>query len=409
VTPAAVLALASIFLIPLAAAGLALINTGLGRSRNAAHTMTASLAAMSVAGVVYFACGFSWQGYPGGAYVLHAGGKELDWIAAQPFFLRRLPLDGSTASLVALFGMFTAGVAALIPLGGAAERWRLGAICASSALLAACTFPLFAHWARCGWLAQFGFVDAGGAGSIHAVGGLTALSMVWILGPRRGKYTSEGMPTAIPGHHGVYVVLGCLLAWLGWIGMNSAGAILFAGAHPGSLVLVAIDTTLAAAAAALAAIVLTRTRFGKPDLSLTANGWIGGLVAISAGCAVVPPVGALLIGLIAGSVVPLTIEQFELRLGIDDPGGAISVHAIGGIWGILAAGLFAGQWVVQVTAVATLLGCVLPLTYGLNWLLDRVLPQRVAPEGERHGMDLHELGAGAYPEFLTHNEEFLPH
>jgi Amt family ammonium transporter len=305
--------------------------------------------------------------------------------------------------------MFTAGVAALIPLGGAAERWRLGAICASSALLAACTFPLFAHWARCGWLAQFGFVDAGGAGSIHAVGGLTALSMVWILGPRRGKYTSEGMPTAIPGHHGVYVVLGCLLAWLGWIGMNSAGAILFAGAHPGSLVLVAIDTTLAAAAAALAAIVLTRTRFGKPDLSLTANGWIGGLVAISAGCAVVPPVGALLIGLIAGSVVPLTIEQFELRLGIDDPGGAISVHAIGGIWGILAAGLFAGQWVVQVTAVATLLGCVLPLTYGLNWLLDRVLPQRVAPEGERHGMDLHELGAGAYPEFLTHNEEFLPH
>ena len=219
-TPEAVLALASIFLIPLAAAGLALINTGLGRSRNAAHTMTASLAAMAVAGVVYFACGFSWQGYPGGAaYVLHAGGKELDWIAAQPFFLRRLPLDGSTASLVALFGMFTVGVAALIPLGGAAERWRLGAVCASSALLAACTFPLFAHWARCGWLAQLGFVDAGGAGSIHAVGGLTALSMVWILGPRRGKYTSEGMPTAIPGHHGVYVLLGCLLAWLGWIGL----------------------------------------------------------------------------------------------------------------------------------------------------------------------------------------------
>jgi Amt family ammonium transporter len=408
VTPDLALALVSTLLIPLAAIGLSLINTGLGRSRNAAHTMMASLAALAVAGAVYFACGFAWQGYPGGAaYMLRAGGKEWDWIAAQPLFLRRLPLDGSPAGLVALFGIFTAGVTALIPLGAAAERWRLSAICASTALLAGWTYPLFAHWAWCGWLAQLGFVDAGGAASIHTLGGLAGLSMVWLLGPRRGKYTAEGMPTAIPGHHGLYVLLGSMLAWVGWIGMNSAGAILFSGAHAASVVQVAINTTLAAGAAALAAVLTTRTRFGKPDLSLSANGWTGGLVAISAGCAVVPPAGALLIGLLAGALVPLTIEQFELHLTLDDPGGSISVHAIAGIWGILAAGLFAGQWIVQVVGVATLLGFVLPLTYGLNWLLDRVVRLRVAPEGERQGMDLYELGAGAYPEFLTHSEEFL--
>jgi Amt family ammonium transporter len=198
-----------------------------------------------------------------------------------------------------------------------------------------------------------------------------------------------------------------MLAWLGWIGLNSAGAILYAAAHAGDLVRVALNTTLAAGSAALAAAVTTRARFGKPDFSLSANGWTGGLVAISASCAVVPPAGAVLIGIVAGGVVPLTIEQFELHLSLDDPGGAVSVHAVAAIWGILATGLFTGQWLAQVVGVATLLGCVLPLTYGLNLALDRVVPLRAAAEGERQGLDLHELGAGAYPEFLTHNEEFL--
>lgn len=407
-TPDSILTLVSILLVPLAAAGLALMNCGLGRSRNAAHSMMASLAALAVAAGVYFVCGFSWQGYAGlPVYVLHAGGKEWDWIAEQPFFLRRLPLEGSAASLAALLGMFSVGLAALIPLGGGAERWRLGAICASTALLAGFTYPLFAHWAQTGWLAQLGFVDAGGAGAIHTLGGLTALSIVWILGPRRGKYNSDGMPQAIPGHQGVYVLAGCMLAWLGWIGLNAAGAILYTAAHAGSIVRVALNTTLAAGSAALAAAVITRARFGKPDFSLSANGWTGGLVAISAGCAVVPPAGAVLIGMVAGGAVPLTIEQFELHLSLDDPGGAVSVHGIAGIWGILATGLFAGQWLAQVVGVATLLGFVLPLTYGLNLALNRVVPLRAPAEGERQGLDLHELGAGAYPEFLTHTEEFL--
>jgi Amt family ammonium transporter len=318
--------------------------------------------------------------------------------------------------------IFCAGLAALIPLGAAAERWRLGAMCASAALLAGFTYPLFAHWAwGGGWLAQLGmnyglgrgFVDAGGSGVIQTIGGLTALGMAWILGPRRGKYTADGIPTAIPGHNAVLVVLGCLLAWAGWLGLNSAGAILFIGIAPGRAALIAVNTTLAAGSAALVAAVVTRTRFGRPDASLTANGWVGGLAASSAACAFVPPAAAVLIGLIAGLLIPFAIENLELRLSIDDPGGSISVHAIGGIWGLLAVGLFgrfdgaSEQWLAQVIGVATLLGFILPVTYGLNWLLDRFLSQRVLPEAERQGLDLHELGAGAYPEFLTHTDEFL--
>jgi Amt family ammonium transporter len=159
---------------------------------------------------------------------------------------------------------------------------------------------------------------------------------------------------------------------------------------------------------------MTRTRFGKPDASLSANGWVGGLVASSASCAFLPPLAALLIGFIAGGLTTLSVEWLELRLRIDDPGGAISVHAVSGLWGLLAVGAFehlpgssgSGQWLAQLVGIATLLGLVFPLTYGLNWTLNRFQPQRVGPDGERQGMDLHELGSNAYPELVAHLEDF---
>jgi ammonium transporter, Amt family len=415
------LCIACIFLVPCAAAGLALLSTGLGRSRSAAHSMMSSLCVLAVAALTYFVCGFAWQGFAGGAaHVASVGGKDWSWIGGQPFFLRHQSLDGSPASLAALLGIFSVGIAALIPLGSGADRWRLGACCVSTALLAGWTYPLFAHWAwGGGWLAQLGanyglgrgYVDTGGSGTIQAVGGLTALSVAWLLGARRGKYTHDGMPTAIPGHNGVLVMLGCLFALVGWLGLNSAGAILYNGATPGQAVLVAINASLSAATAALAAAVITHMRFGKPDASLTANGWIGGLAASSGACAFVSPGEAVAIGVVAGALVTLSVEWFESRMSVDDPGGSISAHAMGGLWGVLSVGIFAtfaapGQWLAQVVGVATLIGFVLPLTYGLNWLLDRVYPQRVTAEGERQGMDLHELGAGAYPEFIVHNDEF---
>jgi Amt family ammonium transporter len=417
-----------LLLAPLAGAGLALINAGLGRSRNAAHSMMAALCVMSVAACVYFICGRALQGYAGGlAHFISIANKSWDWIGAEPWFFRGLPMNTAPNApplfLAAWFGILAAGLAGIIPLGSGADRWRLAAICASTALLAGLTFPLFAHWTwGGGFLAQLGvhyglgrgYLDAGGAGPIHALGGLTALAITWIVGPRRGKYTAEGMPMAIPGHNAVLVLFGCMAASVGWLGLNSAGAMLFAGAEAGRTPLIAVNTTLSASAAALAAAVITKLRFGKPDASLTANGWVGGLVASSAACAFITPAEVLIVGLVAGALVTFSVELLDLRLEVDDPGGCISVHAVGGLWGVLAVGLFgrleaggSGQLLAQAVGIATLVGFMLPFTYALNFLLDRVMGQRVAVEGEHQGMDLYELGAGAYPEFVTHTDEFM--
>ena len=406
-------------LVPCAPAGIAIINAGLGRSRNAAHSMLSSLCVMAVAAIAFFAVGYSWQG--SGPQIVHAiniSGKPWSWLGTAPFLLRGMDLEHAYIAIPVLLSIFGVAFAAMIPLGSGADRWRLGAACASAAIMGAWTFPLFAHWAWRGWLSQLGsnygigmgFLDCGGAGVIQTVGGLTALSITWLLGPRRGKYTPGGMPTALPGHNAVLTIFGCFLAWIGWLGLNSSGSLAFSRIQLGRAPLIAMNTTLAAMAAALVAAAITRARFGKTDASLTANGWVGGLVSSSAGCAYLVPSGAVLIGAIAGALVVYSVEWLELHLTIDDPGGAISVHAIAGIWGLLAVGPFAqtpepGQWIAQLVGVATLLGVVLPLSYGLNWLLNRFYGLRVASEGERQGLDLYELGAGAYPDFMTHNED----
>jgi Amt family ammonium transporter len=411
-----------ILMVPLAGAGLALVNTGLGRARSAAHSMVAALCVMAVAALVYAIVGFAWQGiagHPGHALVV--AGKAWGWIAAEPFFLRGLRLGLSPTALVILLQVFGVGLAGLVPLSSGADRWRLGAICASTVLLAGFTYPLFAHWVwGGGWLAQLGancglgrgFVDGGGSSTIQVVGGLTALSMTWILGPRRGKFSAEGMPAALPGHNAVLVLLGCMLAWMGWMALNSAGAMLFAGAETGRVPLIAVNTTLCAAASAVAAAVVTRVRFERPDASLTANGWVAGLVASSAAAAFLKPAAAMIVGGVAGILVVTAADFLEFQLAIDDPGGAVSVHALGGLWGVLAVASLAdagphGQWLAQLVGIATLLGCVLPLTYTLNWGLDRMYRQRVEREGEAQGTDLFELGAGAYPEFDIRGDEFL--
>lgn len=398
-----------ILLVPFAIAGLALINAGLGRSRSAAHAMTSSLCVICLALSAYFVWGFAVQGYR----------PSLFWspaLAGSPprgFFLTGVPW-GSLASLTVLLGLFSVSLTSLIPLGAAADRWRLGAACASTALLAGCTYPLSVRLtttlsAHVPELGRAGFLDAGGSGVIQATGGLTALSIAWLLGPRRGKYSSNGMPAAIPAHNGVYVVFGSMLAWIGWLGLNAAGTILYVVPDK-YCILVVINTTFSAMSAALTAAAMTKIRFRKPDASLIANGWVGGLVASSAGCASLKPATAVLTGFVAGALVVLGIEFLEFTLKVDDPCGSVSVHAIAGIWGLLAVGIFSGnggQLLAQLVGVATLLGLILPLTYGLNWLLNRFVPYRVSSDGERQGLDLHELGADAYPEFVVHADEFM--
>jgi Amt family ammonium transporter len=391
------LCLTFILLVPFAIAGLALINTGLGRSRSAAHAMTSSLCVISIALIAYFILGFSIEWWPFGRF-FHR--EQLDWNAP------------------VLLGLFSVGICSLIPLGAAADRWRFGPACASTVLLAGFTNPIFSRFVRHTFLAllnsKFGlgqpFLDAGGSGVINVTGGLTALAIAWILGPRRGKYSPQGMPAAIPAHNAVYVLFGCMLAWVGWLGLNSAGAMLYAGSPPERSVLVVINTTFATVAAGLTAAAITRIRFRRPDASLIANGWMAGLVASSAGCATLKPATAILTGFVAGALVVFSVEWLEFGLKIDDPCGSISVHAVCGMWGLLAAGIFAGQpgqFMAQIVGIATLLGFIFPMSYGLNWLLNRVVPYRVSPDGERQGLDLHELGADAYPEFVVHADEFL--
>ena len=419
---ATVLCILLICVLPLAPAGLAVLNTGLGRSRSAAQSLLGSLCLVSVAAIVYFAIGFAWQGYPGGvSYAFTLGSTTWDWIAAQRFFFHSVDWNGTPAGFIAAFQLFAVGLAALIPWGAGGDRWRLFAASVSTCLLAGFAYPIFAHWVwGGGWLAHLGigfnlgagFVDPGGAATIQAIGGLAALSVVWIAGPRANKFENDEPPRAIPGHNIIYVIFGCALLFAGWLALNTLGAILFADLSGASLLLVEVNTLLCASGALIAALLITRFRFGKPDASLCANGWLAGLVASSAVSAYVLPGASLIIGAVAGFVLPFVVEFLEVQCKIDDPSGAIAVHGVSGLWGLFAVGLFSnlpsGQMIAQLVGIGTLIGLMLPFIYGLNWLVNKFVRFRTDAEGERLGMDLRELGAGAYPEFVIHSDEFLP-
>lgn len=412
------LALALLMLAPLAPAGVALLNTGLGRSRSAAQALLGSLVMVATAVLVFALIGATFaDSWTGAGHIAQISGKPWNWAGTGPWFLSGFDAIPARAQLGILFEFLALSLAVLIPWGSGADRWRLTAGAATAAVLAALVFPFFAHWAwDGGWLAQLGinfglgagFLDAGGAASVHVLGGLSALAVIWILGPRRGKFPKEGLATAMPGHNVVYVLFGCLVAFIGWLAFNAAGAMIWLGAAPSQLPRTAINTLLSAAAALVATLIMTHVRFGKPDASLCANGWLAGLVTSSACASLVSPIAAIFTGIVAGIGIPLLVEFLELAVSIDDPSGAISVHAAAGLWGIVAAGIFAphpGQLLAQLLGVATLLGLILPLVYLLFALLNRVVPFRVDPDGERIGMDLHELGGGAYPEFVIHRDD----
>jgi len=269
-----------------------LINTGLCRSRNAAHSILTSLCVVAVAALAYFAVGFSWQGYRGEAsYAFVIGGKTWDWIPRGGFSCGRTVQWFSTFAGSAVWNVRSR-------CGGndsLGQRRRTVAPGRKLCFGSLGWRPGLTLYLRIGPGAEAGsrnsadrrawqrVRDCGGAGSIHAVGGFTALAIAWILGPRRGKYTSEGMPAAIPGHNTVLVLFGCWLAWFGWLGLDSAGAILFAGIEPGRTVLVAVNITLSAASAALAAAVSRAPVSVRLTVRSAPTAGVAGLVAASAG------------------------------------------------------------------------------------------------------------------------------
>jgi len=415
---AVALTLALLLIAPLAIAGIALINTGLGRSRSAAQALLGNLALIAVSAIVFVFAGASFAGTLGNSEVVFdVARKSWGILGLGSFLLHGISSASPHTQLAVVFEFLAVAMLVIIPWGSGADRFRLAGGCAAAAALSGIVFPLAANWIwNTGWLSALGgnfslgagFLDTAGAGTVHLVGGLSALAVVWIAGPRRGKFPREGLSTAMPGHNAVYVLSGCIVALVGWLAWNVAGAILWLHAPLTQLPVTAINTLLSASGALVTTLSVTRFRFGKPDASLCANGWLAGLVTSSACAAIVSPVAALFIGGVTGFFTPLLVELLELALSIDDPSGAITVHGAAGLWGLLATGIFSpqqGQMLAQLVGIAALLGLMLPLIYLLFAALNRLVPFRVDPDGERIGMDLHELGGGAYPEFVIHRDE----
>jgi Amt family ammonium transporter len=427
--------------------GFALLETGLARAKNANHTMMMNIGVYGIGMLAYWLIGFALQMGGVGAvanlggtpplsaeYAFTLFGKPFGLFGQNGFFLMHNGTNDVAVMVLFLFQMVFMDTAATIPTGAAIERWKFSGFAISSFVFAAFIYPLFANWAwGGGWLSNLGanfglgkgYVDFAGSGVVHAVGGLSALAIAMVLGPRIGKFTRQGKPQAILAHDLVLVITGCLILAFGWFGFNP-GSTLGASTN-GNLRIgaIAVNTMLASAGGMMSAMFYMWMMYGKPDASMTGNGFLAGLVAITAPCAFVNPVGAVIIGLIAGVLVCVAVAFFERVMKIDDPVGAVSVHGVCGIWGVISVGLLAdgrsnfggawngvngsvtglfyggdaGQLVAQLIGVSTLIGVVFSASLVLYLVVDLFVGQRTAAKSELEGLDLPEMGALAYPEF----------
>jgi Amt family ammonium transporter len=435
------------FLVMFMQAGFAIVETGLCRAKNANHTMMMNFAVYGVGMLAYWLIGFAIQMGGVGATANLGGTPPLSAEFAITLFGKPFGLFGQTGlflmhkgtydvsvMVLFLFQMVFMDTALTIVTGSAAERWKYAAFVVSSFLMGAFTYPLFANWAwGGGWLANLGanfnlgkgYCDFAGSGVVHAVGGITALAVSMIIGPRIGKYDRTGKPNAILGHDIVLVLLGCFILAFGWFGFNPGSTLGASGNGALRIGSVAVNTMLAGMAGGFGAMLYMWTRYGKPDASMSGNGLLAGLVAITAPSGFVNPVGSVIIGLIAGVLVCLSVEFVDRVLKVDDPVGAISVHGTNGLWGVISIGFFAdgksnyggswngvagsvtglfygdngGQLVAQLIGVVTLVGFVFTLSFILNLLVDWIVGQRVSAKAELEGLDLPEMGALGYPEF----------
>lgn len=296
-------------------------------------------------------------------------------------------------------GMFAA-TAATIVSGAVAERIKLNSFLIFSVVLVSLAYPITGMWKwGGGWLNEAGFYDFAGSTLVHAMGGAAALAAVLVLGPRRGKYTANGKIKPIPGHSMPLAAMGVFLLWFGWFGFNG-GSVL--SADPVAVSLVFVTTSLAASAGAIGAFIVSYAMFKTHDLSMVLNGILGGLVGITAGADQMGPMSAILIGLIAGFIIPLSVVFFD-RVKIDDPVGATSVHLVCGIWGTLAVGIFGSmaglkQLWIQLYGVLAVVAFTFVFAYGLMYLLKVTMGIRVTEEEEVKGLDVEEHEMHAYAE-----------
>jgi Amt family ammonium transporter len=425
------------FLVMFMQAGFALVETGLTRSKNVAHTMAMNFLVYSIGVIGFWAIGFGLQmggvgalGTFGGEATLsrevsvEIGGQEWGLFGATGFFL---PVETFTPAIAALFlfQMVFMDTTATIPTGALAERWKFGSFIVFSFVIATLIYPVYANWVwGGGWLSALGrnaglghgHVDFAGSSVVHLTGGVMALVTCKLLGPRIGKFNADGSPNPIPGHNIPMAVLGTLILCFGWFGFNSGSTLSAADTR---FAVVAVNTMLASASGAIAATLYGKLKFGKPDPTWMCNGMLAGLVAITAPCAFVSPALALFIGAVAGFLVIAAALFVENTLKVDDPVGAIAVHGFNGAWGIVALGLFAnGTYGEGLNGVAgpvrglfygdsgqlfaSLIGIGANLVFvgtmaGLSFfVIGKLMGNRVSPEVELAGLDVPEMGVDGY-------------
>jgi Amt family ammonium transporter len=391
-------------------AGFALVETGFTRAKNAAHTMMMNMVIFALGVVGWFVCGYALMfGATDQKAILGLTPLGSPWhigswnvLAHSGFFLAGNAYDVSVLGFF-FFQLVFMDATATIPTGAMAERWKFSSFCVWGLFASMLLYPIYGNWVwGGGFLSQLGVlgpkwghgaVDFAGSGVVHAMGGVAAFWGAKILGPRIGKFDRDGNPRAIPGHHLPMAILGTFILLVGWMGFN--GGSTFAGTDL-RLTVVITNTVISSAFGCLAAMLLMWKLFGKPDPSMTANGLLAGLVAVTAPCAFIAPWAAAVIGAISGVIVVEVVLIVERRLKVDDPVGAVAVHGANGLWGVLAVGLFAdGSYGDGLNGVA---GGVKGLFYGNA--LKRTIGMRSDEEAEIAGLDLPEVGALAYPDFL---------
>ncbi len=375
-------------------AGFALVETGFTRAKNAGNICMKNMMDFVLGSLFFFILGFPLMFGTNIGGILGGSGFFNPYSLADSDGI----FNGLPIAVFMIFHTVFCATAATIVSGAMAERTKFSSYLIYSACISVFIYPITGHWIwGGGWLSSIGFHDFAGSTAVHMVGGICALVGAKIVGPRIGKYNEDGTPNAIPGHNIPLGVLGVFILWFCWFGFN-CGSTTAATTTVGDI---AMTTNLAAAASTLVTLLFTWKRYGKPDVSMTLNGSLAGLVAITAGCDVVTPYEAMIIGAIAGFVVVLAIEFIDKVVKIDDPVGAVGVHGCCGLLGTLLTGVF-GE---GVSFLPQLIGVVSVVAYAgvmaaiIFTIIKKTIGLRVSDQEQLDGLDIHEHGMSAYTGF----------
>ncbi|WP_370175079.1 MULTISPECIES: ammonium transporter [Leeuwenhoekiella] len=380
-------------------AGFTLVETGFTSAKNAGNIIMKNFMDLAVGSLMFWVVGYS---------IMYGGETILGGFMRDPSDLAFFSEDDWHNLF---FQTVFCATAATIVSGAVAGRFKFSSYLIISAVLTTFIYPVSGSWLwpfdDQAWLNNLGFIDFAGSTIVHAVGGFAALVAAKLVGPRIGKYGPDGKVNAIPGHNLVLGALGVFILWLGWFGFNGGSQLAFGGDDSIAVGSVIINTNLAAALGGIAALFFTWIKYGKPDISMTLNGALAGLVGITAGCGNVDAFGSVAIGLISGIVVVLSIEFIDKKLKIDDPVGAISVHGVCGFLGTVLVGVFAteggvlygggfGQLGVQFLGSISMIAWAIVATFIVLFIVKKTIGIRVSEKEELEGLDAHEHGTTAY-------------